>query len=140
MSDTDDYVAIIRLQQRYSRAVDGRDWPVAAGCFHTGSQANYRGNRVQGPEGIIGHIRSVIERFEVTQHLTGSPQLDLDGDRAVGDTYVVANHVVDCGARQCLVGARYDDELVRLPEGWRFQERRTTILWFQGDIDLLRIG
>ena len=38
------------------------------------------------------------------------------------------------------VGARYDDDLVRTPDGWKIKNRVETTLWFQGSLptELLR--
>ncbi|MDQ0382716.1 nuclear transport factor 2 family protein [Amycolatopsis thermophila] len=139
MSETDDYVAIIRLQQKYAHAVDTKNWQAAAGCFHAGSRADYRGNVLDGPEAILGHLKSVLAGFQLTQHHMSVPQFEADGDQGTAVTYVIANHISH-GGEQLLVGARYDDEVVRLSQGWRFQQRRTTILWHQGDMELLKVS
>ena len=32
------------------------------------------------------------------------------------------------------LGGRYDDELVRTPDGWRIAKRVESLLWFQGSL------
>jgi hypothetical protein len=90
-----------------------------------------------GRTAILEFIRVGRERFDVTQHVIGSPFLEVDGDRANATFYVVAQHVVhgegEGADRFCLLGVDYTDELARTTDGWRVTSRRLRRLWTQGD-------
>ena len=68
----------------------------------------------------------------MSQHLVGTHQVALDGDRATARCYLHAQHVNQSGG-QYIVAGRYDDDVVRTPAGWRIQRRTLTVLWTAGD-------
>ena len=59
----------------------------------------------------------------------------LDGDRARSTCYLQAQHVGTGteGGDHFIIAGRYDDELVRTPDGWRIRDRRLDIVWTSGN-------
>ncbi|WP_327436867.1 nuclear transport factor 2 family protein [Amycolatopsis alkalitolerans] len=70
-------------------------------------------------------------RLAHTQHLIGSLHVTVDGDTAQCTSYVQATHFSAAGDTWT-TGGRYDDSMVRTPDGWRIAERRFTRQWRHG--------
>jgi ketosteroid isomerase-like protein len=62
----------------------------------------------------------------VHQHI-----VDLSGDQATGTCYLTLKAIVD---RVAMTGyGYYDDEYIRVPEGWRFRRRRLNLVHYDED-------
>ena len=135
----DDYAAIVNVASQYARGIDACDWDAIEACFAPDAEVEFLSfpPALRGRAAILEFIRVGRERFDVTQHVIGSPFVEVDGDRANATFYVVAQHVVrgegDGGNRFCLLGVDYTDELARTADGWRVTARRIRRLWTQGD-------
>jgi ketosteroid isomerase-like protein len=139
--EADDYMAIMNLASQYAHALDECDWDALGACFTFDALVEFTAHPepLRGRQAIVEYIRTGRERFDVTQHLIGTPSVHVDGDTAQASFYVMAQHVVsrDGATRTCLVGVRYDDDLQRTGEGWRLAHRRTRRLWTEGDSTLV---
>jgi ketosteroid isomerase-like protein len=139
--EADDYIAIVNLASKYAHALDECDWDGLEACFTSDAVVEFTANPepLRGQKAIVEFIRTGRTRFDVTQHVIGTPSVQVDGDTAQASFYVVAQHVAsrDGHARTCLVGVRYDDVVQRIEEGWRLAHRRTRRLWTDGDATLL---
>jgi len=142
--DTSDYVSIIEVESSYARALDSRDWARLGECFDADATAEYSAfaRPMNGRDEIVSAIREGCRKFEVTQHIVGSPSVRIDGHTAVGSFYVIAQHVArrDGAEVHCLVGVDYADELSLNGASWRIVRRKTNRLWTQGDESILSIG
>jgi hypothetical protein len=67
----------------------------------------------------------MARHYRQTTHTVGNHLATVDGDRASGETRVVAYHVLgDEGAETLLIWhIRYLDDYVRGSEGWRIRQR-----------------
>lgn len=137
----DDYIAILNLASRYARALDTCDWDGLGACFTQDAILEFASYPppLEGRPAIVKFMRVGRERFDVTQHVVGSPSAHISGDTATASFYVLAQHVAerDGTTRQCLVGVDYTDELSRTPAGWQLAHRRVRRLWSDGDATLL---
>jgi ketosteroid isomerase-like protein len=73
-----------------------------------------------------------LNTYAVTMHFTGQSTVDVDGDRATGETYCLAHHltVAEDGARTLMVASiRYVDQFVKRDGQWLFAERRLMVNW-----------
>lgn len=62
-------------------------------------------------------------------HFSSNETLEVDGDRATGQTWLLQPCVVE-GESQLAAG-RYVDQMVRCSDGrWRFEERRVLFFWW----------
>ena len=125
---------------RYGWAIDTKDWALLDTCFTEDAEVDYSSNP-GGKAGPYRQVRSWLEKmlsaFPVTQHLMSNIDVALDGDRATVRTMVTnpQGAATREGALHFfVVGARYDDDFVRGPEGWRIAKRVETTLWFQGTL------
>jgi 3-phenylpropionate/cinnamic acid dioxygenase small subunit len=144
LSDLDgalaDRLAIQALLVRYAWAIDTKDWAALDTVFLADAWLDYSSN----PGGAAGHypeIRAWLETslapFPVTQHLVTNIDPTIDGDRATCRTMVY--NPMGAATREgplhfFFLGGRYDDELVRTPDGWRIAKRVESLLWFQGSL------
>ena len=128
-----DRVAIRELACRYARAVDRRDWVLAATLFTDDAVLSSARFELVGVEQILRGLRTV-ERYRATFHAVHNQTLELAGDEAVGETYCVANHLLerDGAARKLDWGIRYQDRYRRGGDGaWRFSRRELIVDWKQ---------
>ena len=125
---------------RYAWALDTRDWDLLDACFADDAYVDYSSNP-GGRKGSYRDVRPWLEQslsaFVVMQHIMTNVDIRLDGDRATARTMLVN----PMGARTregpphvFYLGGRYDDDLVRTPDGWRIARRVETLLWFEGSL------
>ena len=134
MSTLEDRAAITDLAVAYCWALDTHDWDRLDDVFLPDATASL-GYELEGVEAIKARVRSALEPLDVSQHLVGTHQVSLEGDRATARCYLHAQHVRD--TRQYIVAGRYDDEIVRTDAGWRIRRRVLTVLWTAGDSSAL---
>ena len=139
MSDSDDFVAILNVAYRYAQAADRRDWQGLTDCYTEDAVVNFNGTIVEGRDAIIARNKVRLTAWEATQHFTGNPVINVDGDTADASFYTIAQHTVIREGKPvtCLAGGVYEDQLVRTAQGWRFWRRRIQKLWMMGDESLL---
>ena len=89
---------------------------------------------VVGRAAILETLRSTVARYQLVMQLLHSGVVQLDGDRARARWQVTEFQVLDDGSPRFVAG-RYEDELVRRPDGWKFA-RRTFTARYLGDIAL----
>ena len=72
-----------------------------------------------------------LNRYEVTTHFNGQSTVDLDGERATGESYTIAHHLYnEDGERKIMVAAlRYLDTFAKIDGTWYFAERKLILDW-----------
>jgi hypothetical protein len=80
---------------------------------------------------IAAALVAGLARYIGTTHIVGGQVVELDGDRATGDTVCLAHHLYERdGTRRLLVMAvRYQDTYARTSGTWRFGERQLRLDW-----------
>ena len=131
-----DRAEIENLLARYAAALDGHDWELLATCFTT--DAKYRfphAGDVVGVEAIADVCRASLVPLDASQHLIGSPHVEVDGDRARSRCSFQAQHVRRGaeGGRNYVVAGTYVDELCRTDAGWRIERRELQRVWTDGN-------
>lgn len=136
MSDRD---ALADLAAEYARCVDRGDPEGVAACFAPDGVLRIvnlaKGGKVMAERSGRDEIVRAISRmsYDATFHFVGQQQVDIDGDTATGETYCIAHHLTipDDGspATDYIMFIRYQNQFVRLDEGWRFAVRELNIDW-----------
>jgi hypothetical protein len=74
-----------------------------------------------------------LRRYQVTQHFNGQSTVELDGDRATGESYCIAHHLfTEDGERKLMLAhLRYRDIFVKLDGAWLFAERNLYVDWIE---------
>jgi hypothetical protein len=138
--DLSDKAEIGEVIVRYGWAIDTKDWALLDTCFTADAHVDYSSNpggKVGPYREVRGWLEKVMSAFPVTQHLMSNTEVMLDGDRAKVRTMVTNPQGAATragGLHFFFVGARYDDDFVRTPDGWRIAKRVETTLWFQGTL------
>jgi uncharacterized protein (TIGR02246 family) len=125
-------LAISDLVHAYCQGVDRRDPEAVARLFtadgtfiaYAEPGATEPTSRSEGRAEITKAI-GMARYYKRTTHTVGNHMAVVDGDRATGETRVVAYHVLgDAGAETLMIWhIRYLDAYVRSAEGWRINER-----------------
>jgi uncharacterized protein (TIGR02246 family) len=131
-----DRLAISDLVHAYCQGVDRRDPESVARLFtEDGTFVAYATPGATEPtsrsEGRaeIGKAIGMARYYRKTTHTIGNHLATLDGDRASGETRVVAYHVLgDEGSETLMVWhIMYFDTYARTPEGWAIKERELRV-------------
>jgi len=117
----------------YARAVDRRDWALAETLFT--EDAVLKGARFE-LVGVAQILRGLatVERYRATFHAVHNQTLVIAGDEASGETYCVANHLLERDGQTFKLdwGIRYQDRYRRCADGaWRFTRRELIVDWEQ---------
>ena len=128
---------------RYARACDTRDWAAMDEVFTADAHAHYGSWHCPDRAALVGMVRKHLSGCGPTQHLLGNLEVDAGNpQRPLSRIQVRAAHQ-GLGERSHLrydaIGF-YEDEWVRLPEGWRIQKRSMTMLLEIGERSVLQPG
>ena len=126
-----DRVEILELLGRYAHAIDSGDGEAYAGCFTDDGVIALRssGLHVEGRDALVVFAREDHARSGAARHLSNSPIIEGDGDRATMRVYLLRlNHDRSQHERRGLgpVGV-YHDTLRRSGGRWRFERREVFI-------------
>ncbi|MEZ4278768.1 MAG: nuclear transport factor 2 family protein [Myxococcota bacterium] len=132
VSQREDELAIRDLANRYARMIDRRDWPELPRVFTPDCELSGQGYLMRGHAELGAGLRK-IDMFSATQHCVLNQVTCLDGDRATGEFYCIANHIHERDGVQYKLdmGIRYDDHYLRTPDGWRLAKRVLNLIWQQ---------
>ena len=89
---------------------------------------------VVGRDAILEVLRATVVRYQLIMQLIHSGVVQLDGDTARARWQVTELQIFLDGTPRFVAG-RYEDDLVRRPDGWKFV-RRTFTARYLGAIDL----
>jgi SnoaL-like domain len=127
--------AIRELLARYCRAIDRCDAELLETIYHPDAIDDHG---LPGLDKSAAAFRAAIlpilhELWETTQHVLGSSAIDVRGDEATCETYVVAyhrRHPDESGVKALdVVGARYLDRIERRAGTWRIAQRTVVRDW-----------
>lgn len=89
------------------------------------------GFAIKGLEANLGSIDHLTSAFKATRHLIHNQTVEVDGDRARGETVCTAEHrmpALECDQLLCWA-IRYQDEWRRTDGVWRFTRRELIVDW-----------
>jgi ketosteroid isomerase-like protein len=129
-----DRAEISDLLLAFARALDTRDWDAYAQTFAEDGEFRIFDQVRVGREEIAAGPARDLTRFDRTQHFSTNHVIDVDGDRATAQSYMLAIHVPDAAKpdEHADIGGTYRCECVRTPEGWRFQSVAIEVWWTAG--------
>jgi len=133
----EDRARIGDLVVAYAYAVDEKDWTAFAALFTPDGHIDYRsaGGIAGTPAELAAWMPQAMSTFAWSLHSLSTHRLQCTGaDTAAGTLHVFARHgLVWEGANELMdVSARYHDQYVRTPAGWRFAARREETLTITG--------
>jgi hypothetical protein len=117
----------------YCRGIDRLHAPSIEAAFHPG--AILEGYGVGEPVTIEVFVTNVLaslrEKFAATQHRLSNVTIELDGDQALVESYVLAYHIArrDDGRTLITFNGRYIDQFEQRDGDWRIARRQLRIDW-----------
>jgi uncharacterized protein (TIGR02246 family) len=114
---------IQRLKARYAAACDNNYDPDAIAELFT-EDAVWDGGkfgRAEGRENIRRFFRRAPEVFSFAIHNVMNPRIEVDGDRASGQWYLLQPATREPGHEAVWLAAVYHDEYVRIRGKWLFK-------------------
>jgi 3-phenylpropionate/cinnamic acid dioxygenase small subunit len=125
-SERSDHELVTDVLVRYATGIDTKDWDLFRTCFTHDVRADY-GEGVGSwtdVDGITEYMTAMHADMLDTKHMLSNFVITIDGDTASASTYVHAVLVVtDDPLTWYEPVGRYEDHLVRTPDGWRIRER-----------------
>ena len=128
-----DRLALRELFDAYAHCADRRDAEGQKALFTEdtrfavhmkgpGSEPSYV---LEGREALTP-VFADLDRYEATTHFNGQSTVDLDGERASGESYTIAHHLyTENGERKIMIASlRYLDSFAKIDGRWYFAERK----------------
>ena len=130
-----DKFEIQELITAYAHAIDGQDFGALDDLFTADAQINYTasGGIKGGLEEIKPFLQGALPMFKATQHFVTNPLIKLADDTATSRSLLFNTMTMeqDSGSQTLLIGAWYNDELIRTDEGWRIAKRWQDLAFMQ---------
>lgn len=122
----DDEQAIRALTAAYTDAINRSDIDDVARVYDDDATFTMMDRpTVVGRGAILDTLRSTVVRYSMIMQLVHSGVVQVDGVRARA-RWQVTEHQISLDGTARLVAGRYEDELVRRADGWRFSSRTFT--------------
>jgi ketosteroid isomerase-like protein len=136
-----DRLAIRELVETYAHCADRRDAKGQMALFTTDTHFVVYMNAKEPKASQELHSREALapvfadlNRYDATTHFVGQSTIfTLDGDRATGEAYCLAHHVMaDAGKRRLMIASlRYLDTFAKIDGAWLFAERLLHVDWLE---------
>ena len=136
-----DRLAIRELVETYAHCADRRDAKGQMALFTTDTHFVVYMNAKEPKPSQELHSREALapvfadlNRYDATTHFVGQSTIfTLDGDRATGEAYCLAHHVMaDTGKRHLMIASlRYLDTFAKIDGAWLFAERLLYVDWLE---------
>jgi ketosteroid isomerase-like protein len=135
-----DRLAIRELVDAYAHCADRRDAEGQKSLFTDDTHfVVYMDGQGSDPTQVLDGRDALtpvfddLNRYQATMHFNGQSTITLDGDRATGESYCIAHHLVtDGGERQLMLAwLRYADTFRKVDGRWLFAERELYVDWIE---------
>ena len=116
----------------YCRGIDRLDAPSVAAAFHPGADLVDYGPKPLKIEQFVEYaLVSLGDKFVATQHRLSNVTVEVTGDRALVEAYVLAYHVEDTGDERRLhtFSGRYIDRFEERNGEWKIAQRTLRNDW-----------
>lgn len=126
-----DKEAIRELVQIYCRAADRHDHDLMRSLYHEDATDDH-GSFFKGlAMDFIDRLPEIQAPMEILHHNVTTHNIELHGDRAEGETYILAFHKVKTGegSFDLLIGGRYFDKYEKRQGRWKFSHRAVVADW-----------
>ena len=126
---------IRELQNRYSYAIDSGQYDKLDDMFTPDATYHFVTGSTDNLEALKNTIRDALQPLTSSQHINGNQWAEITGDHATAGCYFTVHMFKEgvADGEHFEMGGRYDDELLRTPDGWRFTSRTISILWSDGN-------
>ena len=129
------------LYSRYAYGVDSVDMDLVRSVFHP--DCVIVGTMEQGSlDDYIEGLELGLLMYDATMHFRGNQYVEIDGDRAFVETWVVGYHMEAVGSPidSLVLGLRYKDDVARAGDDWKIVRREAVLQWHTGPFPRPFIG
>jgi len=139
-SEQADRLAIRELIDAYARCADRRDADEQKALFTEDTHfVVYMDGEGSAPSQVLDGREALtpvfddLNRYQSTMHFNGQSTIALHGDRATGESYCIAHHLLTTGNERTLMRAylRYHDTFAKANGAWLFAERNLYVDWIE---------
>jgi hypothetical protein len=128
-----DRAVIEHLYDRYAYGVDSIDMDLVRSVFHP--DCVVVGTMEEGSlDDYLEGLAEGLAAYEASMHFKGNQYVEIDGDEAFVETWVIAHHREAAGSPidSLVLGLRYKDDLVRAGDDWKIIRREAVRQWHTG--------
>jgi hypothetical protein len=146
LQESADKFAVVETLHRFTAGIDLRDSNLLASAFAAdaisdfrpaGRKAGFEYPVLEGREAIVATLTGSLSKIDTT-HSVSNPRVTINGDKAVLDALVEAQHLPSNDhSRHYLMKNRYDVELIRQEDVWVIQRVTIDNVWLTGDPSVL---
>lgn len=132
MTNLEDKAAIEAALLRYTRGIDRLDGEMVASAFHPGAVCKDYGVDEMTIEDFVTYAIPRLESgYSATQHRVSNIAIELAGDAAVCEAYVLAFHIqqTDDNPRLHTFNGRYIDQCHKRDGEWKISQRTLRVDW-----------
>jgi hypothetical protein len=142
LQELSDVREIIDVMNRYTTALDTRNWEMLEATMAPDGQADF-GNLagvgiLDSPQALVDLCRRSLQDLRATQHLQGNYAVEVNGDTAQASCYLQANHFQEGlpSGDTFVVWGKYRDDFVRTADGWKIKKRYLDTISAGGNMNL----
>ncbi|HXN60807.1 MAG TPA: nuclear transport factor 2 family protein [Acidimicrobiales bacterium] len=120
---------------RYCRGIDRCDEGLILSAFHEDAMDNHTGSELPVSERVPRMVTMAKTAVKRTSHNICNELIDVDGDVAHSESYLIAYHRVEHEGKDLdwILGARYVDRFERRDGSWRIAHRTVVFDWQRFD-------
>lgn len=120
-----------QLALEYARSADDREFEAMRAIITEDFSQQGPHWRCDGADAFIAQLDILKQRFDATLHMVGNQFGTWTGDRYRGETYCIATHVYEQEgvSRKLEMGIRYQDDIAREGDDYRYVSRDLRIVW-----------
>jgi hypothetical protein len=129
------------LYSRYAYGVDSVDMDLVRSVFHP--DCVVVGTMEEGAlDDYLEGLEAGLLMYAATMHFKGNQYVELDGDRAFVETWVIGYHMEAQGSPidHLILALRYKDDVVRVADEWKIVRREAVRQWHTGPFPRPFIG
>jgi ketosteroid isomerase-like protein len=140
MTDQADLAALLAREEirtvihTYCRAIDRMDGDLLRSCYHEDAIQDHGGIFLGPREPWVEETMEALEVMNATLHYVTNTIIELEGDTAYAETYVMATHDMEDeqGDRGLMIMAgRYIDRFEKRAGKWKIARRALMVDWTQ---------
>lgn len=124
-----DLARLRRVAELYAQGADRKDKAAWAAVLASDCVMMGPGFRTEGRDAILGLIDTLGQMFRATLHQVHQVTATISGDTAWGETYCIAEHLLNDADAVLAWAIRYQDEWRREDGTWRFTRRELIVEW-----------
>lgn len=130
IADLLDREACRTLVHKLARSIDRCDPELLKSLFHDDATDDH-GIFVGTAADFVPWVMDVLRGMHRTQHMIGNILIELDGDKAYGESYFIAHHHIpsDSGTQFMVAAGRYLDRFERRQGTWKISHRHAVYDW-----------